>query len=196
MFKATRQAHWLSPKRLAILGLMFLIALLPRLYSAQTVGWNWLSPGSFTPINFDEANSCRAWLGAADYSPLLGAQTVTIAGLAGHPAPALAKGNYSVAKAYCISPGHMLVARSYSALLGAMTVVVLGLIALKLAPDKPHIAWTASALLALSGFHATQSHMATVDVAMSFYVYAFLLVMILATSSQKRAPLILSVIFL
>ena len=48
------------PGNMACLGFMFLLALLPRLYSALTLGWDWDAPGSFTLINFDEAGSCRA----------------------------------------------------------------------------------------------------------------------------------------
>ena len=78
MPEAKAPHHWLSTKRIAILGLLFLVALLPRLYSANTVGWHWFGPDSFTPVNFDEANTCRAWLDTDTYSPIVGAQTVTI----------------------------------------------------------------------------------------------------------------------
>jgi hypothetical protein len=87
---------------LAVLAALFLVALLPRLYSANTVGSGWFGPGSFTVINFDEANTCRSWLDAADYSSLVGAQTVTIASWLGNPPPPGTIGNYGRAKAYCL----------------------------------------------------------------------------------------------
>lgn len=187
----------LSRRHLALLLGIFLVALLPRLYSAQTVGWHWYGEGSFTPINFDEANTCRMWLKAArEYSPLVGAQTVTINSLLGHPPPANAEGNYNVAKAYCLSAPHMTVARSFSAVLGAATAVLLCLIALTLSPQRPQIAWTAGLLLALSGFHATQSHMATVDVAMTFYVYLFILSAMLAVGSRKALAISLCLLLM
>ncbi|TDG11625.1 hypothetical protein E2F43_18100 [Seongchinamella unica] len=179
-----------------LLGI-FLVALLPRLYSAQTVGWHWYGQGSFTPINFDEANTCRMWLKAArEYSPLVGAQTVSINTILGHPPPANAEGNYNVAKAYCLSGPHMLVARSFSAFLGAATVVLTCLIAFTLSPHTPRVAWTAGLLLALSGFHATQSHMATVDVAMTFYIYLFILSAMLAVSNRKALPMMLCLLLM
>ena len=179
-------ADLFTGRRLAILFGIFAIALLPRIYSAQTVGWDWYGQGSFTVINFDEANTCRSWLEAAkSYSPLVGAQTVTINSALGHPLPARAEGNYNIAKAYCLSAPHMTVARSFSAVLGAATAVLLSLIALTLSPQRPEIAWTAGLLLALSGFHATQSHMATVDVAMTFYIYLFTLFAMLAVATRN-----------
>lgn len=179
-----------------MLVVIFLVALIPRLYSAQTVGWHWFDQGGFTPINFDEANSCRAWLDTNDYSSLLGAQTVTISSLLGNPPPPGVKGNYPRAKAYCLGANHMSVARSLSAVLGALTAVVLGMIALVLSPGRPQIAWSASLLLALSGFHATQSHMATVDAAMTFYLYLFLLAALLAVSRRGVLPAVISLLLL
>ncbi len=59
----------------------------PRLYSAQTIGWHWDSPGSFTLINFDEAGSCRAALEGFDYTPFIGQQTIAISEMMGNPVP-------------------------------------------------------------------------------------------------------------
>ena len=92
------QRSWLTTNRIGILALIFLVALIPRLYSAQTVGWHWFGQGTLTVVNFDEANSCRAWLNTDDYSALLGAQTVTITALLGNPPPKRAIGNYRLAK--------------------------------------------------------------------------------------------------
>jgi hypothetical protein len=58
--------------KLLCLVALFVLALLPRLYSAQTLGWDWDYPGSFTLVNFDEAGSCRAALGGFDYSTFVG----------------------------------------------------------------------------------------------------------------------------
>ena len=135
------------------------------------MGWNWFGPGSFTIINFDEANTCRASLDAMkSYSSIVGTQTVWLTSVLGSPPPANVTGDYARAKAYCLGKEHMRVARSFSAVLGALTVVALAIIALVLSPDRPKIAWSAGLLLALSGFHATQSHMATVDTAMRLTV--------------------------
>ena len=192
MSTATIQPNWLNTRRVIIVVLLFLIALIPRLNSAQSVGWHWFGQGTFTLVNFDEANSCRAWLNKDDYSAFLGAQTVTITALLGNPPPKRAIGNYRLAKDYCLGPGHMIVARSFSAVMGALTVVALALIALVLSPDKPHIAWSAGLLLALSGFHATQSHMATVDASMTFYLYLFILAIVIAVSRRGLLALLLS----
>jgi hypothetical protein len=68
--------------------------------------------------------------------------------------------------------------------------------ALMLSPGKPYVAWSASLLLALSGFHATQSHMATVDAAMAFYLYIFILAMMVAVSRKQIVPLLVSLALL
>lgn len=181
----------------ALLLALFFLALAPRLYSALTVGKDWYAPGSYTVINFDEVNACRAGLGANDdYTRLLGAQTVALASLLGAPPPAGAMGNNQVAKPYCLQPGHMRVARSFSAVMGAATVVVVAVMGLLLAPARPQVGIAAGLLLALSGFHATQSHMATVDVAMTFYTYAFILGLMLAASSRLLTGLLISTAFL
>ncbi|MFT7174660.1 MAG: hypothetical protein ACJAUG_000654, partial [Halioglobus sp.] len=156
------------------LALLFALALIPRLYSAMTVGWNWDFPGSFTFINFDEGGSCRAALGGFDYSTFVGRQTIAINEALGHPVGTAARGDYSSAKQYCHSTEHLQVARVYSAVAGSLTVVVLGIMGLLLFPDKPQIAWTASALLALSGFHTSESHSGTVDAPSVFFIYLFL----------------------
>ncbi len=190
------QEPWLNPKRIAILAALFLIALIPRLYSAQTVGWDWFGPGSFTAINFDEANTCRTWLGTGEYSTKIGEQTVAVASLLGDPPPASVAGDYRRAKAYCLGEKHMRVARSYSAVLGALSVVALGIIALMLSPGRPYVAWSAALLLALSGFHATQSHMATVDAAMTFYLYTFIAAMMIAVTRRRALPVLVSLVLL
>ena len=193
MPRTTSSIPLFSTKRLAVLAALFLIALLPRLYSANTVGSDWFGPGSFTVINFDEANTCRAWLDAMkSYSPMVGAQTVFITSLLGNPPPKSIIGDSRRAKAYCLGKQHMTVARIFSAVQGTLTVAALGAIALVLSPDRPHIAWSASLLLALSGFHATQSHMATVDIAMTFYLYTFLLGMVIAVSRHKIIAIVIS----
>jgi hypothetical protein len=177
-----------SPRthQLLLLVALFLLALLPRLYSAQSVGWNWDYPGSFTLVNFDEAGSCRAALAGFEYSPFVGQQTIGLARLLGiGPSPEII-GDAPRVKAYCHGQGHMLVARSFSAVCGALTVVLTCLIALMLIPSRPEIAWTAGALLALSGFHISQSHMATVDAASVFFIYALLTLMVYAVSYQRR----------
>lgn len=181
---------------LAWLVALFLLALLPRLYSAQTMGWNWDMPGSFTLVNFDEGGSCRAALDGFNYATFVGHQTIGIARALGHAPPAGITGNAPAAKAWCHSPGHILVARSYSAVTGALTVVLVAVIALQLVPARPAVAWTAGALLALSGFHISESHSGTVDAPSVFFVYAFLAWMILAVQRASLPALLASPLLL
>ncbi len=175
---------------------LFILALIPRLYSAQTVGWGWDGPGSFTLVNFDEGGSCRAALEGFEYSTLVGRQTIAIADLLGQPPPADIVGDAARVKQYCHSPGHILIARSYSAILGAMTVVVLAVLALQLLPQKPQIAWTAGALLALSGFHLSESHSGTVDAPSAFFIYLFLVSVVAAHKHRSPGRILLSLVLL
>jgi hypothetical protein len=98
---------------------IFLLALLPRLYSAQTLGWDWDSPGSFTLVNFDEAGSCRAAMGGFGYSTFIGRQTIAIADVLGQGPDSGIAGNPRAVKAYCHNTSHILIARTYSAVTGA-----------------------------------------------------------------------------
>ncbi len=168
------QARELVVRRLAALLLLFLLALLPRVYSALNLGWDWDYPGSFTLINFDEAGSCRAALGGFSYSPLTGYQTIAIATLGGAPPPAGVRGDAGAVKAYCHGAAHIRVARLHSAVLGALTVVAVVLLTLQLAPQLPAAAWFAGGLLALSGFHISQSQSGTVDATSTFFIYSLL----------------------
>ncbi len=176
---------------------LFLLALAPRFYGALTVGWNWWAPGSFTLVNFDEGGSCRAALDGFDYSTFIGRQTIALATLVGVGPDANIAGDAAAVKAYCHSPAHIVVARAFSAVCGALTVVVLAVIALLLVPARPAVAWTAGALLALSGFHLAQSHSGTVDAPSVFYIHVFFAVLIYAaTRNSARAlhwsPLLLA----
>ena len=178
-----------------LLGL-FLLALLPRLYSAQTVGWGWDAPDSFTLVNFDEAGSCRAALQGFDYSTFIGSQTIAIADLLGAGPAQGVFGDASAVKRYCHSPQHILVARSYSAVLGALTVVVLALLSLQLLPGEPRVAWTAGLLLAFSGFHISESHSGTVDAASVFFIYAFIAWLVASVRQRSGVALALSPLLL
>ncbi|MFV0478729.1 MAG: hypothetical protein ACK5ME_12980 [Parahaliea sp.] len=164
------------------LALIFSAGLLPRLYSAWTLGWNWDGPDSFTLVNFDEGGSCRAALQGFDYSPFIGYQTIAIASVLGYPPPAGITGDMAQVKRYCHSSGHLRVARVYSAVSGALTPILLALISLCLWPSRPRVALTAAALLALSGFHISQSHSGTVDAPSTFFIYLFLTAAIVAAS--------------
>ena len=171
------------------LGLLFVLALLPRLYSAQTLGWGWDFPNSFTLINFDEGGSCRAALGGFDYSTFVGRQTIALAELLGvGPQPDIT-GNPAAAKAFCHSSDHILIARSYAAVTGALTVVVVCIIALLLVPSQPGVAWTAGGLLALSGFHISESHTGTVDAPSVFFIYVFLALMVFSVRHRSLLAL-------
>jgi hypothetical protein len=179
-----------------ILLALFLLALLPRLHGANTVGWHWDRPGSFSLVNFDEAGSCRAALEGFRYTPFIGYQTIALATSLGHaPGPGI-EGDARAVKAFCHSPGHLTVARNYAAVTGALTVVAISLIALMLVPERPAVAWTAGALLALSGFHASESQTGTVDAPSVFFIYAFLALMIYAVTSGRRGWLALSPLLL
>ncbi|MEJ2533497.1 MAG: hypothetical protein P8Y92_17060 [Halioglobus sp.] len=183
-------------RHLACLVALFLLALLPRLYSAQTLGWNWDGPGSFTLVNFDEGGSCRAALDGFSYSTFVGRQTIGLAAALGDAPPAGIKGNAPAVKAWCHSPRHILVARSYSAVTGALTVVLLAIMALQLVPAQPAVAWTAGALLALSGFHISESQSGTVDAPSVFFIYAFLAMMVFAVRRASLSALLASPLLL
>ena len=172
-------------KMLCLAG-VFLLAFLPRYFSVQSLGWNWDSPGSFTLINFDEGGSCRAALDGFDYSTFVGRQTIAVATALNIGPPPGIEGDARRVKAYCHSVGHIRVARLYSALLGSLTVVMLAWIALMLVPDRPAVAWTASSLLALSGFHISESHSGTVDAPSVFFIYLFLAVLVAIVSRHAR----------
>ena len=58
----------LHRSHLFILSSLFLLALVPRLFGANTVGWGWDQPRSFSLVNFDEGGSCRAALDGFGYS--------------------------------------------------------------------------------------------------------------------------------
>ena len=176
----------LRPGHALILLLLFVLALLPRLYGANTVGWGWDGPGSFTLVNFDEAGSCRAALGGFKYTPFIGRQTIAIATWLDKGPGAGVAGNPGLVKAYCHSPDHLMIARNFSAVAGALTVVLVGLIALMLVPGQPAIAWTAAALLALSGFHISESQTGTVDAPSVFFIYAFLAMLVGAITGGRR----------
>ncbi len=182
--------------RALILVALFLLALMPRLYGAQTLGWGWDSPGSFTLINFDEGGSCRAALDGFSYSTFIGRQTIGLATLLGEGPPAEIAGDSAAAKAYCHSPAHILIARSYSAVLGALTVIAVAFLTLQLVPRQPLIAWTAAALVALSGFHISESQVATVDAASVFFIYSFLAVLAWTLRRSLSAGLFLSLLLL
>ena len=192
-FNSTR----ISTGRKALyLAALFVLALIPRLYGAHSVGWNWDHPGSFTLINFDEAGSCRAALGGFDYSSFVGYQTIAIAALTGHTPPAVVVGNEVAAKAYCHSAAHINIARAYSAVTGALTVVLVGLLSLMLVPKLPAVAWTASGLLALSGFHMSESQTGTVDAPSTFFIYLLLTLVVLALRRRSVVGVAISPLFL
>lgn len=172
-------------RQLLYLGLLFLMALLPRLYSVQHLGWNWDTPGSFSLVNFDEGGSCRAALKGFDYSAFIGWQTIALATAAGAAPPADITGDARAVKAYCHGPEHIRVARTYSAVTGALTTVVIAVLALLLVPAQPAVAWTAGALLALSGFHISESHSGTVDAPSVFYIYGFIAFMVFSVGRKK-----------
>ncbi len=153
---------------------LFLLALMLRGLGAVDYGRDWYGPGSFTQINFDEGGSCRAALNAFPYTPFVGQQTIALTKLTGQEVPANSVGDHRAVKSFCHSPGHLGVARLYSAATGALTVVALYVLTLLLFPGERALALTASALLALSGWHISESMVATVDAPSTFFIYSFL----------------------
>ncbi|MEE4144589.1 MAG: hypothetical protein V2I26_07295 [Halieaceae bacterium] len=185
-----RPARLPSGSRLLCLGLLFLLALAPRLYSVQSLGWDWDFPGSFTLVNFDEGGSCRAALEGFDYSTFIGRHTIGLASLDGAGPPSGIAGDARAAKAYCHSAGHLRIARNYSAVTGALTAPVIALIGLLLVPARPGVGWSAGALVALSGFHISESHSGTVDAPSVFFIYLFLALMVYCVSRGRRGLLL------
>jgi hypothetical protein len=143
--------------------------------AALDYGRDWYSPGSFTLVNFDEAGSCRAALDGFSYSPFIGWQTLAIADWLGTEPPSDITGDPSAVKAYCHAASHIRIARLYSAVSGSLTVLSLGLLSLLLLPARPGVTLTAAALLALSGWHISESLTGTVDAASTFFIYGFFL---------------------
>ena len=186
----------LGGRRLLYLGLLFLLALAPRLYSVHSLGWHWDHPGSFTLVNFDEAGSCRAALEGFSYSSFIGHQTIALASLVGAAPPAGIAGDARAVKAYCHSAAHIRVARNYSAVTGALTAVLIALIGLLLVPERPGVGWTAGALVALSGFHISESHSGTVDAPSVFFIYALLAWLVFCATRGRRGLLLASPLLL
>ncbi len=155
------------------LALLVLTALALRVVPAPDYGRDWWSPGSFTLVNFDEGGSCRAHLGGFNYSGFVGRQTVALAALFADAPRAADYGDRRAAKAYCHGREHLTVARLYSALVGALTVLLLFLLARQLLPERVDTALGAAALLALSGWHISESLVGTVDAASTCAIYAF-----------------------
>ena len=191
-----RPAPLLSGRRLLCLCLLFFLALAPRLYSVQSLGWHWDYPGSFTLVNFDEGGSCRAALEGFSYSTFIGRQTIGLASLVGAAPPRGIAGDARAVKAYCHSARHIRIARNYSAITGALTVPVIALIGLLLVPTRPGVGWSAGALVALSGFHISESQSGTVDAPSVFFIYLFLALMVYCVGRGKRGLLLASPLLL
>ncbi|MEM1401939.1 MAG: hypothetical protein AAGG55_01300 [Pseudomonadota bacterium] len=166
---------------------VFLLALAVRLPAALDYGRDWYAPGSFTLINFDEGGSCRAALNGFSYSRFVGYQTIALAGLLGDHPPPSAAGDARQAKAYCHGEAHLTVARVHSAVFGAATAVALVLLGWMLFPDRRGVALVSGALLALSGWHASESLMGTVDAPSTFFIYLFFLAALWASTSVPAA---------
>ncbi|MFK8042602.1 hypothetical protein [Congregibacter sp.] len=144
-----------------------------RVVPALNYGQDWYGEGSFTLVNFDEAGSCRAALDGFDYSPWVGWQTLALAEASGLSVPDGIRGDARAVKAFCHSKSHIAIARLYSTAAGVLTVAALWILAALFFPAKPLVAHVASGLLALSGWHISESMVATVDAASTFFIYAF-----------------------
>ena len=194
-FSDVNLRHWF------ILLAITIFALTPRIYGSQTMGWGWDEPGSFTLVNFDEAASCRHVIAKSSaYVKHVGWVTIGVARLFNlGPTNDLydypdgyflqkkdqtitqtksARLHNAKIKSYCHSPGYLSVARGYSAILGGLTVFLCGVLGFLLIPGSPAIGLGAAFLLAVSGFHAGQSLMATLDAPTVFFIYTLLTVSI------------------
>jgi hypothetical protein len=158
---------------LVLLCLIALLGLVLRLGAALDYGRNWYGDGRITLVNFDEAGSCRAALDGFAYPAFVGQQTLAMAAALGLSPPEGIRGDAPAVKRWCQDDGHLLVARSYSALCGALTVLLLGLLCLMLFPAQPVVAPLAASLLALSGWHISESMVGTVDAASTAFIYGF-----------------------
>ncbi|MEP0203958.1 MAG: hypothetical protein ABJ084_13235 [Halioglobus sp.] len=196
VFSYVKPRHWL------LLLAITTFSLVPRIYGSQMLGWNWDGAGSFSLVNFDEASSCRTVLAQSPvYEKHVGAVTLAIAGTLGKSPQAdifdypegyflkaeeksylqerAARAHGAKIKAYCHSSGYLTVARGYSAILGGLTALIVGVLGFLLVPQSPKIGLTAASLLALSGFHAGQSLMATLDAPSVFCIYLLIMLSVL-----------------
>ena len=162
------------PRTVLVVAALFVLALGLRVEPAVEYGRDWHGAGSFTLVNFDEGGSCRAALEGFSYTPFVGWQTQMLASLTREGPPGEIRGDARAVKAWCHGATHISVARLYSAVCGALTVVVLLLLAWQLAPATPAVGVGAAALLALSGWHISESMVGTVDAASTFFIYGFL----------------------
>ena len=154
--------------------LILIVAAIVRIVAALDYGRDWYEPGGFTLVNFDEGGSCRAALQGFDYTPFVGYQTLWLAALSGVEVPEGIRGEPRAVKAFCHGEGHLTTARLYSAVTGTLTCVALFVLSLLLFPGRGDIALGAAALLALSGWHISESMVGTVDAASTFFIYSFL----------------------
>jgi len=190
------RASWRFQRRWLIgLGLIFALALAPRLFGALSYGFLRPASGIETIVNADQNNSCRSVLGSFRYPSFVGRQVIWLGTLAGHAPPAELKVNAAV-KEYCQSPPLIRVGRCYAAVTGALTAALLALMGLLMWPARPQIGWTAGALLALSNLHVTQSHWATVDVPQVFFTTLLSAALLFALVARRRWPLLLSPLLL
>ena len=86
----------------------------------------------------------------------------------------------------------IIIGRLLSLIYGILTIVIIYFLTLELFANSK-IALIASAFLALSGLHITQSHYATVDIGTTFWVYATILFALLSTRRDKKAYFIAAV---
>ena len=90
------------------------------------------------------------------------------------------------------TPKLIIIGRALSLLYGILTVIIIYFLALELFSNSK-IALIASAFLALSGLHITQSHYATVDIGTTFWLYATVLFSLLSIRRDKKAYFIAAV---
>jgi len=184
-----------EPRWFAFLALIFAAALAIRLYGAFQFNFGYDGPDSFQLVNFDEAGGCRALLGGRKYNKFVGYQILFIQKLMGEGPKPEHMGDPQW-RQFCHSRASIIVHRVYSAVTGALTVVLLGVLALLMWPDRPQIAWTASALLGLSNLHVAHSHFGTVDAPQLFFVELLIVALAYAIVRKRSWPLWISPLLL
>jgi hypothetical protein len=204
---------------LAPLAIVFVLSAAVRVPGVYTLGMGLDGPGTWQIINYDEANSCEGALGTVPYPSLVGRHVIALGRAFGTPPPAelpspeevrairiahettgttearaLFGIQFTRASKYCEGRAMILLQRYYSVVTGALSVVLLGVLALMMFPQEPRIAWTACVLLGWSNLHVAHSHMATLDVPQIFYLLLLTVTLCYAVTSQKRWPIIASLL--
>ena len=184
-----------EPRWFAMLAAIFAAALAIRLVGVFSLGFGYDGPDSFWVINYDEAGGCRALCGGRSYNTFVGHQIMFLHKLF-YEGPKPEQIGDPQWRGFCHSKESLIVHRVYSAVTGALSVVLLGVLALLMWPERPRIAWTASALLGLSNLHVAHSHYGTVDAPQLFFLGLLTVALAYAIVFERRWPLWISPLLL